>query len=206
MVTSFASQAVIAIENARLLRELRQRTDDLAELLEQQTATSDVLQVISSSPGDLEPVFQTVLQNATRLCEAKFGNLLLADDGGFRIAANHGAPDAYRALLQKDPLVLPRKRGNGKSTASAGEFPDVPLARLVTTRRLVHIADITNEPAYLPGFGPLAAERNACVRRQIRQFSAQRRRWISHCRQPRRARGLSRASRQGADCALPRAV
>ena len=155
MVTSFASQAVIAIENARLLRELRQRTDDLAELLEQQTATSDVLQVISSSPGDLEPVFQTVLQNATRLCEAKFGNLLLADDAEFRIAANHGAPDGYRALLQKDPLVLPRKRGNGKSTAGAGEFPDVPLARLVTTRQLVHIADITNEPAYLAGFGPL---------------------------------------------------
>ena len=155
MVTSFASQAVIAIENARLLRELRQRTDDLAELLEQQTATLDVLQVISSPPGDLEPVFQTVLQNATRLCEAKFGNLLLADDAGFRIAANHGAPDGYRALLQKDPLVLPRKRGNGKSTAGAGEFPDVPLARLVTTRQLVHIADITNEPAYLAGFGPL---------------------------------------------------
>ena len=111
--------------------------------------------MISSSPGDLEPVFQTVLQNATRLCEAKFGNLLLADDAGFRIAANHGAPDGYRALLQKDPLVLPRKRGNGKSTAGAGEFPDVPLARLVTTRQLVHIADITNEPAYLAGFGPL---------------------------------------------------
>jgi hypothetical protein len=126
--------------------------------------------VISSSPGDLEPVFQTVLQNATRLCEAKFGNLLLADDAGFRIAANHGAPDGYRALLQKDPLVLPRKRGNGKSTAGAGEFPDVPLARLVTTRQLVHIADITNEPAYLAGFGPLVelAERGRRAQRPDR--------------------------------------
>src|SRR5262249_55445371 len=74
LVQNFAAQAVIAIENARLLNELRQRTTDLAELLEQQTAASQVLSIISSSPAELEPVFQAILANATRLCGAKFAN------------------------------------------------------------------------------------------------------------------------------------
>jgi hypothetical protein len=90
VLKTFAEQAVIAIENARLLKELRQRTDDLSEALEQQTATSDVLQVISSSPGELEPVFKAMLENATRICEAKFGVMWLCEGDGFRAVALHG--------------------------------------------------------------------------------------------------------------------
>src|SRR5262249_14740845 len=89
LVQNFAAQAVIAIENTRLLNELRQRTADLTESLQQQTATSEVLQVISSSTGELEPVFETMLANATRICEAKFGSLYLYDGVRFRVGALH---------------------------------------------------------------------------------------------------------------------
>ena len=85
LVQNFAAQAVIAIENTRLLKELRQRTDDLSESLEQQTATSEVLRVISSSPGELEPVFNAMLENAVRICDAKFGVMFQDGNEAFRI-------------------------------------------------------------------------------------------------------------------------
>ncbi len=88
LLQNFAAQAVIAIENARLLNELRQS-------LEQQMTTSQVLQVISSSPGNLKQVFATMLENATRICEAKFGALYLSEGNGFRATAMHNAPPAY---------------------------------------------------------------------------------------------------------------
>jgi GAF domain-containing protein len=95
LVATFADQAVIAIENARLLNELRQRTSDLTESLEQQTATSEVLGVISSSPAKLEPVFQAILTNATRLCGAKFGTLNLYDGEVFHRSASYNVPSEY---------------------------------------------------------------------------------------------------------------
>src|SRR5262249_48699904 len=104
LVQNFAAQAVIAIENARLLNELRQRTTDLTESWDQQTATSDVLGVISSSPGDLQPVFEAILTNATRLCEAKFGTLYLCEEDKVRLAAAHGVPPAFAEARARGPF------------------------------------------------------------------------------------------------------
>ena len=100
LVTTFADQAVIAIENARLLNELRQRTSDLSESLEQQTATSEILKIISSSPGKLEPVFAAILENATRICGATLGSLNLCEDDSFRVIAMHGVEPTLRDKLQ----------------------------------------------------------------------------------------------------------
>jgi two-component system NtrC family sensor kinase len=104
LVTTFADQAVIAIENARLFEAEQQRARELAESLEQQTATSDVLEVISSSPGDLEPVFTTMLENATRICEAKFGNVYLWDGDAFRLVAAHNTPPAFAESRKRGPF------------------------------------------------------------------------------------------------------
>jgi hypothetical protein len=92
---------------ADLQRELAQRTAERDEALEQQTATSEVLQVISSSPGELEPVFQAMLENATRICEAKFGVLWLAEGDGFRSVAMQGLPSAHVKERQREPAIRP---------------------------------------------------------------------------------------------------
>jgi GAF domain-containing protein len=134
LVTSFASQAVIAIENARLLNELRDRTNELSQSLDQQTATSKVLGVISSSLGELEPVFQAMLANATRLCEAHFGILYRYDGNVFHAVALQDVAPAFADHLRREP---PRP-GSGNA-----------LGRLLETKRPVHIADVKAEPAFL---------------------------------------------------------
>ena len=105
--------------------------------LEQQTATSEVLQVISSSPGDLEPVFQAMLANATRLCEAKFGVLLLCDSGGFRTVALHNAPPAFAEERRRNPLIHPP--------------PGTGLRRLAETKQVAQVADMMQLKAYIDG-------------------------------------------------------
>src|SRR5262249_1937033 len=134
LVQNFAAQAVIAIENTRLLNELRQRTTDLTESLEQQTATSEVLRVISTSPAELKPVFQCVLANATRLCEAKFGALVLCEADGFRTVALHNAPPAFAEFVQRG-LLRPG--------------PNIPLGRTAKTKQVAHVADIREEQGYI---------------------------------------------------------
>jgi class 3 adenylate cyclase len=128
LLTNFAAQAVIAIENARLLNELR-------ESLEQQTATAQVLGVISRSAGDLADVFVAILENATRICEAKFGTLYTKEGDGFRASAMHNAPSAYEEARVQ--LVHPSRH--------------TTLWRAANSKRPVQIADVTLERGYLEG-------------------------------------------------------
>jgi len=139
LVTTFADQAVIAIENTRLLNELRQRTDDLSESLEQQTAASQVLQVISSSTGELEPVFQAILASATRSCDAKFGLLYRIENGAARIISRLGIPPALAEYLKRGPHRPPLNRLD----------PLTAVGRVVQSRQTVHIADYRTDQSYL---------------------------------------------------------
>jgi GAF domain-containing protein len=136
LLQTFADQAVIAIENARLLDEVQARTRELAESLEQQTATSEVLSVISSSLGELEPVFKAMLANAVRICEASYGVLFRFENGAARAAVMLGVPTAFAEFWQREP----RRPG-----------PRTALGRVVETRQTVHIVDVTTEPAYVEG-------------------------------------------------------
>jgi GAF domain-containing protein/DNA-binding response OmpR family regulator/HAMP domain-containing protein len=134
LVTTFADQAVIAIENVRLFEAEQQRTRELTESLEQQTATSEVLQVISASPGDLEPVFATTLENAVRICGAKFGNLWLRDGEFFRIGATHGAPAAWADFLQRERAFR--------------ADPRIGLGQVLATKQTYQVSDVTAAPTY----------------------------------------------------------
>ena len=134
LVMTFADQAAIAIENVRLFEAEQQRTRELSELLEQQTATSEVLQVISSSPGDLQPVFATMLENAARICGANFGNIYRWDGDALHLIATHNTPPA---------LAEARRRSPTRPAQS-------PLIdRMVVTKTVAHIPDLAAEPTYI---------------------------------------------------------
>jgi two-component system, NtrC family, sensor kinase len=133
LLTTFADQAVIAIENVRLFEEVHERTRELSDALEQQTATSEVLKVISTSSGQLEPVFETILANAVRICEATFGNMYLRDGEVFRIAAAHNTPPPLLEHRRRVPLQRP--------TSAFG--------RMVRTKEVVHVLDLLSDPAYV---------------------------------------------------------
>ena len=131
LVKNFAAQAVIAIENTRLLNELQQS-------LRQQTATADVLKIISGSPGELQPVFDTMLARATELCEASYSAMWLREGDGFRNVAFHGAlPEAYTDLWRSGMVFEPGT--------------DLPLARVSQSRKPLQIADLREDRAYLCG-------------------------------------------------------
>ncbi|MGB7012150.1 MAG: GAF domain-containing protein [Pseudolabrys sp.] len=134
LVTTFADQAVIAIENVRLFDEVQTRTRDLSESLQQQTATAEVLKVISSSPGELEPVFSAMLENAIRICEAKFGVLFRYENGAFHPpVASVGVPEVLADFYQQRGAFQP----------PAGS----PLDRLLQVGSAVYTADEAAEPS-----------------------------------------------------------
>jgi two-component system NtrC family sensor kinase len=136
LVETFADQAVIAIENVRLFDEVQARTRELSEALEQQTATAEVLQVISSSPGELEAVFHAMLGNAVRICEAKFGVLFRFDSGAFHATASLGLPTDYAEYVQRRAHV-------------SGEHPHNPLTRISRSKEVLHIPDLTADQSYI---------------------------------------------------------
>jgi GAF domain-containing protein len=117
-----------------LEQKVEARTRELSESLEQQTATSDVLQVISSSPGDLQPVFKSMLNNALRICEAQFGNLLLFDGTGLVPAEMHNSPAAFTEMFKSGPLI---------------PGPNTALGRVIAGKQVVHIADVLAGDAYV---------------------------------------------------------
>jgi GAF domain-containing protein len=134
LLQTFADQAVIALGNVRLFEEVQARTRELSESLQQQTATSDVLQIISSSPSDLAPVFDKMLENATRVCGAEFGALVLVEGGTPQRAALYNAPAAFAAGRRSKALQI---------------HPKSAMAIAIRTGQVVQQEDLRNEPSYL---------------------------------------------------------
>src|SRR5262249_62292440 len=124
------------IQNVRLFDEVQARTRELSESLEQQTGTSEILKVISSSPGELEPVFNAMLSNATRICEATFGNLFLREGPIFRAVAIQGQK-THADILRRSPVLDLR------------DNPGMPLDRIAKTKRVVHIPDLRIDQSYI---------------------------------------------------------
>ena len=135
LLRTFADQAVIAIENTRLFNEVQERTRDLSESLQQQTATAEVLQIISSSPGNLSPVFDKMLENATRVCGAEFGSMVLIEGDTFRRAGLYNAPAAFADAQ--------------RAGAAFQIHPQSTMAAAIRSRQIVQIDDLRNSPAYL---------------------------------------------------------
>ena len=139
LLTTFADQAVIAIENARLLGELETRSAELARSVEELTASAEVLRIIASSPDDVQPVFDTILANATRICEARIGNLLLYDGEAYHVRASVNEPPAFAEFMRRGPIR---------------PAPETGLGRLIATRRPYQVLDAADDPLYI-GRNPL---------------------------------------------------
>ena len=144
LLQTFADQAVIAIENVRLFDAEQRRTRELSESLEQQTATSEVLKVISSSPGELEPVFNAMLANATRICDATTGTLYLYEGDKFRGVALHHNKQSYVDYWQRNSVIELKNQGT-------------PLDRLANSKQVVHIPDLQADQSYIEKRGRIVA-------------------------------------------------
>src|SRR5262245_1377433 len=125
------------VSTSDLQNQVATLTRELTEAREQQTATSEVLKVISRSPSELKPVFNAILENATRICDAKFGNLFLYADNSFRLAAQKNAPPAYAERWRKRPVLM------------VGDNPHNPLDRLAANKSVINIPDLMTEPGYI---------------------------------------------------------